>query len=305
MTSYPWEPDRQLTLDGARAAIQERFPAIDTRALMHLGSGWEFDAYRTSDGWVFRFPRRAECAEFFEPERRVHRLVAAHLPRQVALPHVELLGEPTSGFPYRFAAHRFIPGVAADALDASRLPALARDIARAFAALHSIPEGTARSAGVGEIVSDDLGRSEWFERGIRVARDIRGLDAAVDAALKWLTGLRLPPPDYAGPLHVIHHDLGPEHLVVDPATGRLRAIIDWTDAILGDPMRDIVALVPSLGWTFTEQVLRHYSPRIDAASRERLRFLARLLSVMWLTEAYERRLDVEKHIAWVHNAFAA
>jgi hypothetical protein len=33
--------------------------------------------------------------------------------------------------------------------------------------------------------------------------------------------------------------------------------------------------------------------------------MARLLSIMWLTEAYERRADVEKHVEWVRNAFTA
>jgi hypothetical protein len=55
MSDAPWAPDRPLT---------------------HLGSGREFDAYLTADGWVFRFPRQAHCARLFEPEREVHRLVA-------------------------------------------------------------------------------------------------------------------------------------------------------------------------------------------------------------------------------------
>ena len=58
----PWEPDRSLTLNDASALIKQFFPAIDARHLKHIGSGWEFDAYLTMDGWVFRFPRRAEGA---------------------------------------------------------------------------------------------------------------------------------------------------------------------------------------------------------------------------------------------------
>jgi hypothetical protein len=81
----------------------------------------------TSDGWVFRFPRRAECADLFEPEKRLHDLVAGVLPPRIAVPKVEFVAEPGLDFPYRFAGHRFIAGVAADKGDADLLPTLARE----------------------------------------------------------------------------------------------------------------------------------------------------------------------------------
>jgi len=53
--SLPWEPDRPLTIHDAAAVIHALFPAIEVEGLKHLGSGWEFDAFVTTDGWVFRF----------------------------------------------------------------------------------------------------------------------------------------------------------------------------------------------------------------------------------------------------------
>lgn len=52
----PWDPDRSLTIEAASRAIKSRLPTIDTQDLAHLGSGWEFDAWLTKDGWVFPFP---------------------------------------------------------------------------------------------------------------------------------------------------------------------------------------------------------------------------------------------------------
>ena len=287
----------------ARAAIGTRFPEIDTRGLQHLGSGWEFDAYLTSDGWVFRFPRRAYCADLFEPEERVHRVVAAALPPRIAIPRVALMAEPTDDFPYKFAGHRHIPGVDADALDQNLLPVLAGEIGAAFGALHSIPERSARDAGISEIDLGDLGQKEWFDRGLRNARELYGRDPIVDEALWWMTGLSLPLARYAGPLHLIHHDMAPDHLIADPANGRLVGIIDWTDAILSDPARDFAVLPPSFGWDFTAAVLESYPVVVDSQFHDRLQFLARLLSVMWLTEAFEQERDVAKHVLWVRRAF--
>jgi Ser/Thr protein kinase RdoA (MazF antagonist) len=95
-------------------------------------------------------------------------------------------------------------------------------------------------------------------------------------------------------LTFIHHDLSPEHLLVDPGTGQLTGILDWTDAILGDAARDFVFLVAWQGWAYTEEVLRNYPLSVDSGFRDRLRFTSRFLSVLWLGLAYERNTELEK-----------
>lgn len=175
MNSPPWDPDRPLTAQGARAVIAACFPEVDSRTLKYLGSGWEFDAYLTTDGWAFRFPRRAWCADLFESERRVHELVSRVLAPKIAVPKVELMGEPTDGFPYRFAGHRFISGVPADTLNSDFEATLARGIGRALEAIHSIPEEEARAAGVVELDSEEPGRKDWLKRGLDLASRLRGL----------------------------------------------------------------------------------------------------------------------------------
>jgi aminoglycoside phosphotransferase (APT) family kinase protein len=304
LSSPPWEADRLLTLEGARAIIGASFPEVDLQRLEYLGSGWEFDAYLTADSWVFRFPRRAWCERLFESERLVHELVSPVLRPSVAIPNVELMGEPNQGFPYRFAGHRFICGVPADQVNPSVDPTLAKGIGRALAAIHSIPEADARAAGVVELDMEEEGRLEWLQRGLEYASGLRGIDPTIDPALDWAGRVSLPSPHYEGQLRFIHHDLSPEHLIVDPDTGELAGILDWTDAILGDPARDLAALVACRGWSFAEAVLRDYDAPVGAGFRERVSFMARLLTVIWLANAHVQGSDVAKHVEWVCNAFA-
>jgi aminoglycoside phosphotransferase (APT) family kinase protein len=293
-----------LTVNDASALIRQSFPAIDSRGLKHIGSGWEFDAFLTNDGWVFRFPRRAESAKLFDAERRVHKLVAGRLPPGVAIPRAQFVGPPSRAFAYPFAAHAFIPGIAADEIDEGFLPALAGQLGKALGAIHSIPEQAARDAGVVEMDSDDEGRQEWIGQRLAVLSALRGVDAVVDRAVGWVKEVSLPLQRFQGPLRFIHHDLSPEHLLVDPETGRLSGIIDWTDAILGDAARDLVFLVAWQGPAFAEEVLLSYPHTVDQGFRERLDFMARVLSVMWLALAHERHTEVEKLTGWVHNVFA-
>ena len=303
MTTDEWQPPPPLTEDAAAALIKKAFPAIDTNAIGSLGSGGQYDVFLTSDDWVFRFPRWEWSAKLFEPEARIHRFVAEILPSQIRIPRVELVAKPTSQFPYPFAGHRFIPGVAADAIDDELKPTLTREIAIFLSAVHSTPVPVAGAAGIHEFEMNQ-GRREWLEHGIAVATQLRGLDPAVDRAIDWLATKPVQPPA-GGALHLIHGDLSPEHLLVDPTTGFLGGVIDWTDTMLGDVARDFVFLVTWQGWRFAEDVLRHYPRAVDNDFRVRLRYIAQLLSIIWLAFSHEQGADTTKHLQAVRNAFAA
>jgi len=305
----PWGVDRPpLVPETAATLIRASFGSVDVDGIAHLGSGWDFDAFVTRDGWVFRFPRRAECAATLDAERRIHDLVARALPSSVAIPRFDLLGEPSAAFPYRFAGYRFISGVPADAVSPALLTTTALTIGLALGAIHGIPDDEARASGLREWPTDDPDHQRWLERTIAAANALRGLDPTVDRSLDWLAthGSRTPRP-FPGPLRCIHNDLSPEHLLVDPRTGTLAGILDWSDAIVGDPALDFAPLGAFHGWAFVDEVVRSYPLPIDGSFLARLRFLARLLSVIWLIEAYERAgevaTDVAKHIRWVHNVF--
>jgi aminoglycoside phosphotransferase (APT) family kinase protein len=269
-----------------------------------LGSGWEFDAYATVDGWVVRFPRRAESAALFARSQRVLEMVAGFLPGGVSVPRVEVLAEPVAGFPYPFAAHRFIPGIPVDEVQNEFLPALARQIAAALGGIHSVPERTARAAGVEPDDGSEEAANEWIQANLPTRGEARDIDPTVARAVKWVEQTRIPAVAFTGPLRFIHQDLSPEHVLADPDTGRLSGIIDWTDTILGDAARDFVFLVAWRGWSFAEEVLRSYPHPVDSGFRDRLRFMARILTPVWLGLAIRRGTEVEKLTGWVRNAFA-
>ena len=300
----PWDPDRSLTPEGAARAIAARFPDVDSSGLSFLGSGWEFDAWLTRDDWVFRFPRRAEGEALFDLERRVHELVRPFMPPALLIPRVELNGSRVAEFPYCFAGHRFIPGISADEVDPRHLPGLARQLAGFLGALHGIPEASARAAGVSESDGNEEGRQAWVEARLSTLDALGGRDPVVDDAVAWVRQIEQPGPPYRGPLCVIHQDLSPEHVLVDPETGRLTGILDWTDAILGDPARDFVFIVAWRGWAYVEDVIRHYPHGVDEGFRDRLRFMSKWLTVLWLALAHERNTEFVKLTGWVRNAFA-
>jgi aminoglycoside phosphotransferase (APT) family kinase protein len=299
----PWDADRELSIEQAKAVISASIPSLDVGELTLIGRGWEFDAYLTRDGWVVRFPRRAEMEGLFEPERRVHRLVSRFLPATVGVPHVELRGKPAAGFPYEIAAHRYIAGIPIDEVDERFVPHMASEIGTALAALHGISEESARAAGVSEGDPGPETSDDWFRHALSAASRYSDGDPIVDRAVAWASEASASSVEFSGPLRLIHQDLSPEHVLADPQTGQITGILDWTDVMLGDAARDFVFLVGWRGWSFVEQVLAHYLP-VDAGFRDRLKFMSRLLTPVWLGYAHERGTEVEKMRAWVRNAYA-
>jgi aminoglycoside phosphotransferase (APT) family kinase protein len=303
MTAPLGLPNPPLTLDAAAALIRHAFPTVDASGLQYLGSGWLYDAFLTADEWVFRFPRWDWSGGIFEPEARIHSFVAEILPTQIRTPRVELMAPPSEQFPYAIAGHRFIPGIAADALDNELMPTFARELALFLSILHSTPVPVAGAAGIHQVTLDDPGRRGWLENGIATALKLRGVDPIMDPALSWLSA-RPAAPEFHAPLQLIHGGLAPDHILVDPTTGFLVGVVDWTDTSLGDAARDFVFLVTWQGWKFAESVLRQYPRAVDKEFRARLRDMAQLMSLMGLAYAHEQGQDLGPHVRAVKNAFA-
>lgn len=272
----------RLAPEAVSAPLADFIPGVDARTIDYLGSGCDFDVFVATDGWAFRFPHHADGEARLDRERQVLDCIVPYLSAEVAVPRIELLGEPTSEFPYRFGRHRYISGIAADAIESRLMPTFQHGLAAALSALHSIPEERACAFGIRELNVGEDRRRRWFQEMLNSARELRGVDPVVDSSLDWANDVSWSFPQYNGPLHVIHHDLGPEHVLVDPESGRVEGIIDWGDAMLGDIARDFVFLVTWRGWHFAEQITRLYRHPLDAGFRERLAFMARILSVLWL-----------------------
>jgi aminoglycoside phosphotransferase (APT) family kinase protein len=72
-----------------------------------------------------------------------------------------------------------------------------------------------------------------------------------------------------------HNDLGAEHVLVDVKTNTVTGVIDWADAAVSDPARDLALVYRDLGPEVFELTLAYYGQPFDDADRERALFYAR------------------------------
>lgn len=147
--------------------------------------------------------------------------------------------------------------------------------------------------------------SAWRTELVDVADTVRPLlvEDLLSRAEPYLAGA-IPEPPQDGPRRFMHNDICPDHVLVDRHTGRLAGLIDFTDAMVGDPLHDFVGLVPIGGRSFVDKVLAHYGLPLGEEFDSKLDWFSRVLSLTWLAEAAAEDTDaIDKHLVWVDRAF--
>jgi aminoglycoside phosphotransferase (APT) family kinase protein len=115
---------------------------------------------------------------------------------------------------------------------------IAESLVDTLAALHAVPW---REVGLG-----DFGKPEGFNaRQLRRMRSLVAVDETVPkpfAALDDWLHAHLPPESGTS---IVHNDFRIGNMIVDPATGRIAAVLDWELATIGDPLADLGYLLAS------------------------------------------------------------
>ncbi len=93
--------------------------------------------------------------------------------------------------------------------------------------------------------TDRYPNEEWHDDAVQTYRSVHSHLSIDQARLVRAFLDQLPPPTRSVAL-AQHNDLGAEHILVD-GQGEVTGIIDWTDAALTDPARDIGSIYRDLG----------------------------------------------------------
>ncbi|GEJ99930.1 aminoglycoside phosphotransferase family protein [Streptomyces sp. 1-11] len=234
-------------------------PTADTvrrlvRSLLHDGDGGDGDMTGGPDvrpvgeghehtWWVgtrhvLRLAPDREASERRRRELRLRDLVRPHVP--VTVPVSVAHGDWAPGL--ACTLDTVVPGGTADEHDVSAVGEA--DLAGLLGGLREVPVRRAEALGVphGAPRSLDALRRMAVQAAARLAHADE-FDA---------TRLHLTPPGAAqlaarhGTEVLTHHGLIGEHVVVS-ADGRVRGVLDWTEAVLGDPAENIAGLAVAVG----------------------------------------------------------
>jgi aminoglycoside phosphotransferase (APT) family kinase protein len=208
--------------------VAAQFPHLADLPIREVKSTGTVNAiFRIGRDLYARLPRLQRMVPDLEHEWRWLPELAPHLPLQI--PEPVAMGEPANSFPFPWAIYRWIDGRPYDDELIGDERRAAREIAQFVFALRRI----AVSAGA--------------PRGGR--RPLRDLDAATRDAIESARGViddgaaaawqrSLEAPAWDGVPVWIHADLLQPNLLIHG--GRLRAVIDFGSAGVGDPAADVI-----------------------------------------------------------------
>ncbi|WP_406441581.1 aminoglycoside phosphotransferase family protein [Streptomyces sp. NBC_01613] len=204
-----------------------------------VAEGGEHSTWWVGARHVLRLAPDREAAVRLRRELRLRDVVRPHLP--VSVPTSVAHGEWAPGLTYTLDTK--LPGGTAEEHDVSAVGEA--DLAGLLTGLREVPARQAETLGVPRTAPRSL---EGLRRAAEHAAErLAAADEFDPVRLHQLTGpaavqLAAQP----GTAVLVHHGLKGEHLVVS-ADGRVRGILDWTDAAVGDPAEDIAGLAVAVG----------------------------------------------------------
>ncbi len=252
--------------DEIRALLARHLPGYEVRSLSRLGEGLDHVSYEVNGELIVRKSKEADPSRRGDATRREVALLTA-------VAEVSTLPVPESVF----------AGVSAGVMAYSRLPGLplidhpVADPAHLAPALGGFI-GRLHQASLekmGKLVErDSCPLTTWLEGAERDYGEIaERVPAPSRPLIEDFLGRR--PPAEPQVVAFCHNDLGAEHVLVDVEANAVTGIIDWTDAAVTDPVRDLALIYRDLGPETFELTLDHYEGNLDDTDRERAVFYAR------------------------------
>lgn len=210
---------------------------------MTITQGW--DSHAWIDGpWIHRSPRRPEVRPRLLAEATLLPWLAPQLPLPVPVPERTEDG----------VRHLLLPGTPLS----EGGTAMGRELGVFLKALHAVDPAEAVAHGALDAVTGAAEKAVFLDEcrdqivpllppGIRTrANELLDRVAAVRTAL-------------------VHCDFGPDHILV--ADGRITGIIDWTDAVIGDPALDLAWVLDGAPPAVAEGVAQIYQPGLELRER--------------------------------------
>ncbi|CAL9276833.1 hypothetical protein SUDANB5_05354 [Streptomyces sp. SudanB5_2050] len=228
------------TADTVRRLVRSLLGAAAEGDVRPAASGAAPATWWVGTRHVLRLAPDREAALRQRRELRLRELVRAHVP--VTVPTSVAHGEWAPGLTYTLDAK--VAGGSGEDHDVSALGEA--DLAALLTGLREVPVRQAETLGVARAAPRPLeALRQSAERAGRHLAEADEFDPARPERLTGAAAAQLGVQPGAAPV-LVHHGLTGEHLVV-AVDGRVRSVLGWGDAVLGDPAEDIAALALCVG----------------------------------------------------------
>lgn len=295
----PWASHRAWTEETVRNEIAARFPELGGTEIRYYDEGFDYQVFRVDGRWAFKFPKRDDYSRQLAAERDL--LDVVHVACPLPVPHYDYLAEMESGDV--FGGYRLLPGIPALETDQSvpLAPGSAALLAAFVSHVHGLDPALAGEHGT---PSFEVELSDNWRR--QLAEEFEEIAGALNPDLADRTRAAVAELAVAGPHSQIeptlnHGDLSADHILLDPETGRIVGVIDWSDAHIGDPAYDFGGILAWQGEDFAKRVValctRDYDPGL--IERARAYALNYIVGTLEYGRADEREVSWNAGLVWL------
>ena len=226
-----------------RSLLAELDPALRAARLRELGEGFDNVAYAVDERLVLRISKIAD------PQRRARTALRDIRLAGFAQHHSTLrtsrivAADPAQGV----LLGTLVAGVGADRRPPDNIDEFAEAMAGFLVGLWAAPASTV-------VDRPEITAAQWLADTARLYEAAAPLLPVADRrAIERFLAEPVRADDARNVFS--HNDLGDEHLIVDDG-GRLVGVIDWSDAVLGDPARDLALVLLDLGPAAAARIVR-------------------------------------------------
>ena len=253
------DPPPVESVDDLLEAAQRHGLELITEHEQFDDSGLDFRVLHALDedgeDWILRAPRRPDVYDASRVEGRVLRLVKSRLP--VETPDWQL-------HTARVIAYPLVPGTPGWSIDDDGMEwngidpgglsdSFLSSVAETLVALQAIDVNDVRSAGVPVKTLDEIRRDR--RRLMNETRDVLQPDDALwEFWSRWLDDTEIWPTHTA----LVHGDFHPGHMLFDEK-GSLTGVLDWTEAEVGDPGRELAIFYGCFGESGLTRFLEYFA----------------------------------------------
>lgn len=269
----------------AVAGLEVRTARAHTR-----GTGGAFDAVElgSTDGrrLLIRAPRSQSAESEQSADLVALRALTPGIRSRLPFSVPAFVGQAPIG-PTRAVVTEFIPGAVRTADELTANPALAADIGRAIAAIHSLPAGFVGEAGLPRRTAVEAREAavavidRAADTGRLPAALVRRWEEATDDDTLW----RFAPT-------VVNGQLGADSILVDG--DRVTGVVGWSGLAQDDPARDLHWVLTSTGAAAEEALTAYVAARSGGADAELARralLYAELELARWLLHGVDTHDD--------------
>ena len=208
-----------------------------------VGQGQSNLTYRIDDEagrtWIARRPPLGHLLASAHDVAREHRIIAALQSTGVPVPATIGVCEDPAVADVPVVIMEHVEGTVIDDEEAARKLGpearrrLGLELARTLAKIHAVDID---AVGLGDLASRKPYAPRQLKRWSRQLEESRTQDRPDLDALTSVLTEHLPEPDE---ITLVHGDFHIRNVIIDSATGDIRAVLDWELATLGDPLADV------------------------------------------------------------------